>query len=431
MDLIDVQSYLLDPATLDIHESDFLQRAGPKYGIQLSQRDAETILSRLAKSVGSYKVSPRGYNNRLYYLTTHTPGEEYIIKVCGRHWKRVKTETEVVGLWIARHYGNILAPTILAWDSTGHEFGVEYTVMKKLSGFPLDSIWPRLSLQAQRELVTQLAAMVIAFKTRVPEDVLPNNAIGNFSIPAGSSIPATEVRGFTIGQTLDGQGPWSNYKSFLRSQLERQMEAVQKQESYRDMRALLPRIERFLEALDMDETIVDTHRFVFTHGDLDLQNVLVSFETTRTSQGNGDDENDDGNDLTPRITAILDWEWSGMFPAEEEYFTSFNFLLSDPDNDDEAAENNSEKDNDANPPPNIHKSTLKSYFFDLLEAGGIDTPRTLPCFEQRRQLYKLRENLAPWYLADLDAAAIGSQQTLEKTEKAIETVMCALDALGY
>ncbi|CAF4873379.1 unnamed protein product, partial [Rotaria socialis] len=39
--------------------------------------------------------------------------------------------------------------------------------------------------------------------------------------------------------------------------------------------------------------------FVFSHGDLDIQNILISTDDLES----------------PRITGIVDWEWAGSFPC--------------------------------------------------------------------------------------------------------------------
>lgn len=134
------------------------------------------------------------------------------------------------------------------------------------------------------------------------------------------------------------------------------------------MQALLPRVQAILETLDTDDEIADSLQFVFTHGDLTLQNLLVTFV-----------------DDVPTITSVLDWEWSGMFPAEEEFFCSFDFLLEKP-----ADESTDEFDQ------------LQEHFVDNLEAGGVDSPRTLRYYWQRKYLYDLRDNLFPWQIVNCD-----------------------------
>lgn len=394
-------SHLIEPSTLDVHVLEHLNRKGPKHGIQLSQKDASTILSRFAPgaTLSAYKVSTRGYNNRLYHLTAKPAvgatdnkevetEEEYIIKVCGRYWHRTKTETEVVGIWIANTHAHLPTPMIREWDADGTEFGVEYTVMPKLPGTPLNLIWDELGKEGKLGVVKQLAGMVAQLKTKILDDVLPQGKVGNWvAVAVCEEGKAKRLTGFDVGPTLDGDGPWRTYKSYLRTQLEKQLTIARRQSVLEGMNCVWPRVEKLLERLDEDEMIVDDTHFVFTHGDLDAQNILV--------QKNMHDAG------FPTITAILDWEWSGMFPAEEEYFASYAFL--------------EEED-----------TTL---FYDLLEEGGIQTPRTIPHHGQRKLLYDIKENIAPWFLTDHSEP--GGEEVTKQVESAKKTVESCLGKLGY
>ncbi|CAM6127235.1 unnamed protein product [Calypogeia fissa] len=367
----DRTSHLLDPTELDPFALDELNRRGPKYGIILPQNSAYAILSRVGEEdLESYKVSSLGYNNRIYFVTAKS-GAEYVIKICGRYWKRVKTETEVVGLFLAGTLSSVPAPRILAWDSKGEEFGVEYTVMRKLEGIRLQDVWNDLSFEKKQNVVGQLAELVVSYRSRTEPLAasLPQGKIGNFMIRGGPRCQSGEMDtvDFDVGPTLEGLGPWWSYNAYLKTQLEVKMESVRKDPRMKAMKALLPKVEALLETLETGDEIRDSVQFVFTHGDLNIQNLLVTYI----------------NDL-PKITAVLDWEWSGMFPAEEEFFCSFEFIM------DEAADGTNEREQ------------LQSHFFDILEDAGVDTPRTLPYYWQRKYLYDLRETLFPWQIQDCD-----------------------------
>lgn len=388
------RSHLLDPSTLDPFALDELNRRGPKYGIVLSQNAASVIVSRLGEDLESYRVSSLGYNNRLYFVTTRS-GSEYVIKVCGRYWKRVKTETEVVGLFLAGKLSPIPSPRILAWDSSGEEFGVEYTLMRKLEGMCLKEVWKDLSFERKRSVVGQLAELVVSYRSQTGSLAtrLPQGKIGNFVITGGDRHQSGAMDSlFDVGATLEGLGPWSSYKAFLRTQMEVKMERVRKDPRMNSMRSLLPRVEALLEILDTEEEIKDSTEFVFTHGDLTLQNLLVTFI---------DDD--------PTITAVLDWEWSGMFPAEQEFFCSFDFLL-------EKAADDGSSDSE-------HEQ-LQEYFFSILEDGGVDTPRTLPHYWQRKYLYDLTENLFPWHINDCDNVDKAIEQAVANVRQLFRKLRC-------
>ncbi len=99
---------------------------------------------------------------------------------------------------------------------------------------------------------------------------------------------------------------------------------------------------------------------VFSHGDLDFQNILISIDNLES----------------PRITGIVDWEWAGSFPCSEEYFTSFNYFLNDNDE-------------------------IRMIFFDELEKRNVLTPRTIEHFSLLEKLNRFVTNLALWHLTDL------------------------------
>ncbi|KAJ7521981.1 hypothetical protein O6H91_19G077500 [Diphasiastrum complanatum] len=385
-------NHLQDATTLDPFALDELDRQGPKYGILLPRSHAATILSRLSQTLHQYLVSTLGYNNRLYYASTEQH-QQYVIKICGRYWKHVKTETEVIGLWIASRYAGIPVPRVLAWDASGQEFGVEYVVMDRLEGVPLSEMWKAASLDTKLLLVAQIAHLVVRYKTCVPDDVLPRGTIGNFAFRGDKCGSLGGIEDFEIGATLEGLGPWCSYKAFLRSQLEAKLQGVRTLPLMTGMLEVLPRIERLLQNLDEDAGIVDSDDFVFTHGDLHSKNLLVTSPTSSS----------------PQISAVLDWEWSGMFPAEEEFLAAIDFLSCD-------------KDSGNHP-------ELESKFFSILETGRVQTPRTIPHFEQRKALCDLRENLLPWYLTDHGSP--NSPEALQSAQEAKRTVVAVLEQLNY
>jgi hypothetical protein len=342
-----------------------------------------------------YKVSTRGYNNRLYYLRVKAPStseeqetavttgrdeeEEYIIKICGRYWHRIKTETEVVG----KTYAHLPTPMICEWDADGRVFGVEYTVMPKLPGVPLNLIWKDLARDQKRDMVQQLAQKVIQFKAKIPHDIFPQGKIGNWvAVAETEEGKANKLVRFDVGPILEGDEPWGTYKAYYRTELTTQLKIARRQKILQGSSALWPRVEILLDHLDKDDT-----GFVFTHGDLDAQNLLIRPDAST-------------------ITAILDWERSGMFPAEDEYFISYGFL-------------GNIQDEDSDLP----------MFYDLLEQGGVLTPRTIPHYGQRKLLYDIKENIAPWFL--LDHSEPDREKVQTQVKCAAGTVESCLRKLGY
>ena len=126
--------------------------------------------------------------------------------------------------------------------------------------------------------------------------------------------------------------------------------------------------------------------FVFSHGDLDYQNILISMDDPES----------------PRITGIVDWEWAGSFPCSEEYFTSYNYFLEDNDE-------------------------VRIFFFDELEKRNVLTPRTIEHFPLIEKLNRFVTNLALWDLTDL----VNPDESLvnKKLERSRSNVQSALSEI--
>ena len=73
---------------------------------------------------------------------------------------------------LANQYAHLPTPLICEWDSDGKEFGVEYTNMPRLPGVSLDAVWEGLDVDARRDVMRQLAEMVIKFKLQVASAVV-------------------------------------------------------------------------------------------------------------------------------------------------------------------------------------------------------------------------------------------------------------------
>jgi len=234
------------------------------------------------------------------------------------------------------------------------------------------------------------------------------NKIGNWTIsdPSALSTEGTVIpaSAFAIGPLLANHGPYPTYKSWVHFLVLEELKYLGSEALLESSRYLVPLIEKFLKNLESNTNIQGDKQFVFIHGDLDDQNILVELE-----------ESQDGVPKV-KITAILDWEWSGSFPSSEEYFLSFKFL----------------GDEDSDPQ---HKSSvlstytpLQQVFFSILESKNVDTPRTNPLkFSQHKSLNELRGSIAPWYLREL--LNPNNEDAIKEREKARQTVERALSEL--
>jgi hypothetical protein len=106
-----------------------------------------------------------------------------------------------------------------------------------------------------------------------------------------------------IGTDLNQCGSWSGYEQFIRYRVQREKNILNENSVF------APIIDSMLDAIHQFENFqfssFQNLPFVCSLGDLDCQNILVLIEIPES----------------PRITAIVDWEWAGSFSCLEEYFT--------------------------------------------------------------------------------------------------------------
>lgn len=387
--------------------SDKLERQGPKYGIHFTEDQARQLFRTYTnKDIQSFTPSVKGYNNRIYRVTT-TDGANYFIKVGGRYWQRNKTESEVTGLYLAAHAG-IPVPRIAYWTSTRDEWRVEVVVLEQCDGVVLSAIWKHLTFAQKKDVFAQLASNVILMHTHVSATDLSLGRIGNFVI----EDPADVVASYRVGATLSQKGPWTSYRDYLRDILDGEVARMDSDPIYAPLRALRPRIDAYREKILRDTAYLpDPEKPVFIHGDLSDRNVIVSVSDLSPE---ATDTDEDGFPIiipTPqsilRITAILDWEWSGFFPPEEEYFLSFEFLK--PLDEDTTEEQREEA------------KQLGDHFLNILEASGVPTPRTIRGWEAKHAFNEVKEAVAPWWLADLvEPEGEKAKKKLEEAKKELE-----------
>jgi hypothetical protein len=216
--------------------------------------------------------------------------------------------------------------------------------MTRLPGENMNDICKthKLSLNAKKSIIRDLADYVSQM---------------HFKIPRFNKIGALMSNG-QIGNDLNGRGPWSSYEQFIRDRV--QGEGIILNED----RTFAPIKDFMLDAIDQFNKFQFPSfinlPFVFSHGDLDYQNILISIDDLES----------------PRITGIVDWEWAGSFPCSEEYFTSFNHFLED-------------------------SEEIRIFFFDELEKRNVLTPRTIEHFPLLEKLNRFVTNLALWHLTDL------------------------------
>ena len=324
-----------------------LDRKGPTYGISFTREQAEILIrEHLKMTIKSFEYIDTGYNNLIFFIDTVESTERYALKIGGRYWIRIKTEVEVTALELLAKYTTIPAPRVIAYSSDrANPFGVEWILMTRLPGENMSKICEDrvLSTNAVRSIIRDLADVVSQMHSKVPRV----KQIGTFR-PNGE-----------ISTDLNGRGPWSSYEQFIRDRVRAEATVLAEHSVFAPIK------ESMLNAIDQLEKLqfpsFDHLPFVFSHGDLDIQNILISMTDPDA----------------PRITGVVDWEWAGSFPASEEYFTSFNYFL--------------EHEN----------AEIRNLFLEELERRDVLTLRTIERFPLIEKLNQFTTNLALWELTDL------------------------------
>ncbi|KAH7085811.1 kinase-like domain-containing protein [Paraphoma chrysanthemicola] len=159
-----------------------------------------------------------------------------------------------------------------------------FTVMSRIKGITLDSIWNRLSRKSKHSYAQQLVVILrelrqftADFPQRVDGSPLWDNVVGNCN---------SRKQCIKVGRTKE---EWfQNMDVELREGISRQLNT--KDETVIDARLQ-----------ELETNFPDGAPYVLTHADLNLGNIMVT-------QG--------------RIEAIIDWELAGYYPWWVEMYTS-------------------------------------------------------------------------------------------------------------
>lgn len=294
-------------------------------------------------------------------------------KVQGRFWNKIKTDTEVAGIRLAKQHTTTPVPDILDWDNSPDKYGHEYLLMTTVPGISLDHEWGSLDIKQKQDLLEQLAVHIGELK----QNICTGSQIGNFAYGADDTLE--------LGKTVEACiGPWDAYQEMMINQLENKIDALHRQDNYAFLlRVFGDQVSDLLRSFKSGERhFPPAPPRVFTHGDLNERNIMV----TRVQE----------NDISKlKIVGLLDFEWSGMFPCTEEYFASYEFLNSEP--------------------------SLKNDFYEQLEHHHVATPHTISNFDSHAKLIELREAIAPWWITE--------NTSPEDKEACIKGLNAALEAV--
>ncbi|KAL1725270.1 kinase-like domain-containing protein [Schizophyllum commune] len=224
--------------------------------------------------IGRLFSAASGFMQRLVAMLLYPVGDQLWHLTAG-HWLHIKatyrsSSTEAATLRFIKENTAIPVPSVLAHFSW---WSVDYLIMTRASGVPLDWVWSKLSDSQRQEIVAQLADVVTQMRALPPPD---DNRI--CSVTGG---PIRDSRAYTGPEC----GPFSDEAHF-----NLQLRNGRPIEDFAQRFPALPSMHR------------RRHSIVFTHGDIAPRNIMVK---------------------GTRVTALLDWENAGWYPAHWEYCKAY------------------------------------------------------------------------------------------------------------
>jgi hypothetical protein len=284
----------------------------------LPQPVSEEAINALLRSIGLpaadtiSRPKVTAQYHAIYFITLprneiwhgHT---ELVLRVSGSHLPKIKTRNELgVMTWLAKNT-TIPIPDVIAFDiSDENPIAHEYTLLSKVPGVTLSDIYDSLDDVQMTQVLDQL----IDFLSQLHAH--PWDGIGGLNISEEGEVVLGQVvdenfwqapdieklwpPGETVA-TLNIHGPFPTYVSLITAQVQKYMQLIRMHEKLAFMHDILPRLEAFVTEVAHPRHSNELNRVALrlVHKDMHFANMLFD-------QSSG------------RITAVLDWEFSGVVP---------------------------------------------------------------------------------------------------------------------
>lgn len=234
-----------------------------------------------------------------------------VLRVSGRHLPRVKTMNEVgVMAWVSQNT-TIPVPSVLHFSEKDDNcVGHEFTLLEKAVGTSVDKIYDTLSEENKRKILEQLADFLVELHSkRWSPGGVKGLVLQNGTISPGPALEETfwqlpDIEKYWSGETIESLNPlgdsFDSYVSYATAALACYIHAIETHPSLDRFRPMLPKIRQFVLAINSGQHKhkLNDVKYVLAHKDLHFANIMC-----------------DPASPDMKITAILDWEFSGIVPA--------------------------------------------------------------------------------------------------------------------
>ncbi|KAK8136688.1 hypothetical protein PG984_004628 [Apiospora sp. TS-2023a] len=237
-----------------------------------------------------------------------------VLRVSGRHLPRVKTMNEVGVMTWVRQNTTIPVPSIVRFSaSTDNPIGYEFTLLERAPGASIDAIYHTLSDDDKKNVVEQLMGFLVQLHSKPWQGLVGGLVLEeNGAVSPGAPLEETfwqvpDIEKYWSGEEENpeslnplGNGPFDSYTSYAAAAIGCYIYAIERHPSLERFRAMVPRIQRLISAITSEryKPELDSVKYVLAHKDLHFANIMCD----PTSPG-------------MPITAVLDWEFSGIVPA--------------------------------------------------------------------------------------------------------------------
>ncbi|RAO71650.1 uncharacterized protein BHQ10_007662 [Talaromyces amestolkiae] len=240
-----------------------------------------------------------------------------VLRVSGRQLPGIKTLNEVGAMNWVRKNTHIPVPAIVRYDATEKNLiGYEFTLLEKAPGVSVDKVYDTLSTETKTNMVRQLTEYLIELHSHPWKEGFVGGLIpGDDGESARGppidewfwQVPDLEKHWSSLGlhETLETINPipaegFDSYVAYNVGCLKRYIHVIEVHPSLDSYRDMIPRLRSLVAKLQKPELIEQLNRvtYIFAHKDLHFANIMC-----------------DPDEPGCPITAILDWEFSGVVPA--------------------------------------------------------------------------------------------------------------------